>query len=144
MEHQKVKKKKPWQTRNYSQEASLRRKTAATTAPRLEGALVAGEARAATSPAGVGHGELHLSLSVWLRASLHVPVGLFLTRFLSLARASPRRSQFSIAAINESDTGGQWEPLAPTKEAQASLLPPCRPEHSLFLRIYLMLRLRSL
>ncbi|BAS85799.1 Os03g0685700, partial [Oryza sativa Japonica Group] len=40
---------------NYSQEASLRRKTAATTAPRLEGALVAGEARAATSPAGVGH-----------------------------------------------------------------------------------------
>ncbi|CAN6287211.1 unnamed protein product [Urochloa humidicola] len=25
---------------------------------------------------------------------------------------------FSIAAINESDSGGQWEPLAPTKEAQ--------------------------
>ncbi|KAF0927405.1 hypothetical protein E2562_032713 [Oryza meyeriana var. granulata] len=29
---------------------------------------------------------------------------------------------FSIAAINESDTGGQWEPLAPTKEAQESAL----------------------
>ncbi|XP_006651699.2 calcineurin-binding protein 1 [Oryza brachyantha] len=29
---------------------------------------------------------------------------------------------FSIAAINESDTGGKWEPLAPTKEAQESAL----------------------
>ncbi|PNT74299.1 uncharacterized protein LOC100823822 isoform X2 [Brachypodium distachyon] len=29
---------------------------------------------------------------------------------------------FSIAAINESDTVGQWEPLAPTKEAQESAL----------------------
>ena len=32
------------------------------------------------------------------------------------------RSQFSIAAINESDSGGQWEPLAPTKEAQVGIL----------------------
>jgi hypothetical protein len=37
-------------------------------------------------------------------------------------RLSPAPSQFSIAAINESDTVGQWEPLAPTKEAQAGIL----------------------
>lgn len=29
--------------------------------------------------------------------------------------------QFSIAAINDTDSRGQWEPLAPTKEAQACL-----------------------
>lgn len=29
--------------------------------------------------------------------------------------------QFSIAAINDTDSTQQWEPLAPTKEAQAPL-----------------------
>jgi len=34
-------------------------------------------------------------------------------------------SQFSIAAINDTDSKEQWEPLAPTKEAQARIsLPP--------------------
>lgn len=39
----------------------------------------------------------------------------------------PNFIQFSIAAINDTDSTGQWEPLAPTKEAQA------RPVLSLFL-----------
>ena len=30
--------------------------------------------------------------------------------------------QFSIAAINDTDSKRQWEPLAPTKESQACLL----------------------
>ncbi|KAM0822283.1 hypothetical protein ACQ4PT_071592 [Festuca glaucescens] len=36
--------------------------------------------------------------------------------------SSATRAMFTIAAINESDTVGQWEPLAPTKEAQESAL----------------------
>ncbi|KAL5683471.1 hypothetical protein ACJX0J_009856, partial [Zea mays] len=36
----------------------------------------------------------------------------------SAALSAGPSTMFSIAAINESDSGGQWEPLAPTKEAQ--------------------------
>lgn len=32
--------------------------------------------------------------------------------------------QFSISAINDTDSKNQWQPLAPTKEAQASFVTP--------------------
>lgn len=43
-------------------------------------------------------------------------------RILNLILLSPL--QFSISAINDTESKGQWEPLAPTKEAQVSRLSP--------------------
>lgn len=88
-------------------------------APLAAGTLVAGDPPAAPSaapPAMVSSTSLPFHAHL-LSLSNRFILTCF-SRSLSLALA---RSQFSIAAINESDTGGQWEPLAPTKEAQVGL-----------------------
>jgi hypothetical protein len=63
-----------------------------------------------------GDGETRASPAASLPSPFLIPC------FSLTLRLSPAPSQFSIAAINESDTVGQWEPLAPTKEAQAGIL----------------------
>jgi hypothetical protein len=103
-----------WQFRNYLGETVFRRRPLP-----AAGALVAGDPPAAPSAAP----PTMVSHTFTLRP--HTPpapcsnLSLLFVLPLSLSRA---RSQFSIAAINESDSGGQWEPLAPTKEAQVGIL----------------------
>ncbi|KAF8681834.1 hypothetical protein HU200_045276 [Digitaria exilis] len=96
-----------------------KKKKTPTGAPLAAGTLVAGEPTAALSAAppdmvSPTSRPFHAHLLPLLRIALRLTL-------LPLSRARAR-SQFSIAAINESDSGGQWEPLAPTKEAQVGLL----------------------
>lgn len=58
-------------------------------------------------------------------------------RILNLILLSPL--QFSISAINDTESKGQWEPLAPTKEAQVSRLSP-----PFFLFLFLFFSILSL
>ena len=83
------------------------------------GALVAGDPPAALSAAPPTMVSHTFTLRPRTPPAPCSNLSLLFVLPLSLSRA---RSQFSIAAINESDSGGQWEPLAPTKEAQVGIL----------------------